>query len=56
MPKKPDCIKVLLRIGAASFLLCFLASAIAPERILPAIGFSEYNNFIIRLSGIFQLS
>jgi hypothetical protein len=56
MPKKPVCIRVLLWIGVALFLLCFLASTIAPEHILPALGFSEYHGFIIRLYGIFQLS
>jgi len=56
MPKNPVCIKVLLWIGVALFLLCFLASTITPEHILPALGFSEYNGFIIRLYGIFQLS
>jgi len=56
MPKNPVCIKVLLSIGVALFLLCFLASTIAPEHILPALGFSEHNGFIIRLYGIFQLS
>ena len=56
MPKNPVCIKVLLWIGVAMFLLLFLASTIAPEQTLPALGLSEYNGFIIRLYGIFQLS
>ncbi len=56
MPKNTVCIKVLLWIGVGLFLLCFLASTIAPERILPALGLSEYHDFIIRLYGIFQLS
>jgi uncharacterized membrane protein len=56
MPKNPVCIKVLLWIGAVLFVLCFLASTIAPERALPAVGFSEPRGFIIRLYGIFQLS
>lgn len=56
MPKNPVCIKVLLWIGMAMFLLCFLASTIAPEHILPALGFSEHAGFLIRLYGIFQLS
>ena len=56
MPKNPVCIKVLLWIGVALFLLCFLASTIAPEHILPALGFSENHGFIARLYGIFQLS
>ncbi|MDH4196921.1 MAG: hypothetical protein OEW05_05895 [Candidatus Aminicenantes bacterium] len=56
MPKNPACIKVLLGIGVALFLLCFLASTIAPERTLPAVGLSEHPGFIIRLFGIFQLS
>lgn len=56
MPKNPVCIKVLLWIGVALFLLCFLASTIAPERILPALGFSEHHGVITRLYGIFQLS
>lgn len=56
MPKKGACIKVLLWIGLVSFLLCFLGSTIAPERVLPAIGLSEPQGFIIRLYGIFQLS
>jgi hypothetical protein len=52
----PSCIKVLLWIGVALFFLCFMGSTIAPERILPALGFSEYNDLIIRLYGIFRLS
>ena len=56
MPKNPVCIKVLLWIGVSMFLLCFLGSTIAPERILPAVGLPEYNELIIRLYGIFQLS
>jgi hypothetical protein len=56
MPKNPVWIKILLWIGAASFLLCFLGSTIAPERVLPALGLSEPQGFIIRLFGIFQLS
>jgi hypothetical protein len=54
--KNPVCIRVLLWVGVALFLLCFLASTIAPEHILPAIGLSEPQGFIIRLFGIFQLS
>ncbi len=56
MSKNPICIKVLLWIGAALFLLCFLGSTIAPELVLPALGLSEPHGFIIRLYGIFQLS
>lgn len=56
MPENPVCMKVLLWIGVALFLLCFLGSTIAPEFILPVLGFSEYNGLIIRLYGIFQLS
>jgi len=56
MPKNPVCIKVLLWIGVAMFLLLFLASTIAPEQTLPALGLSEPQGFIIRLYGIFQLS
>ncbi|OGD11290.1 MAG: hypothetical protein A2Y86_04790 [Candidatus Aminicenantes bacterium RBG_13_62_12] len=56
MHKNPVCIKVLLWIGAALFLLCFLGSTIAPEHVLPAVGLSNYHDFIIRLYGIFQLS
>lgn len=56
MPKNQVCIKVLLWIGVAMFLLCFLGSTIAPEHILPALGFPGYDGFIIRLYGIFQLS
>ena len=56
MPKNPVCIKLLLWIGAVLFVLCFLASSIAPERVLPAVGLSEPRGFIIRLYGIFQLS
>jgi len=56
MPKKPVCIKVLLWIGAALFLLCFAGSTLVPERVLPAIGLYEVNGFVIRLYGIFQLS
>jgi len=56
MAKNPVCIKVLLWIGVALFLLCFVGSTLMPKRVLPAIGFPEYNGFIIRLYGIFQLS
>ena len=56
MPRNEGCIKVLLWIGVILFLLCFLASTIEPEQILPALGFSEHNALIIRLYGIFQLS
>jgi hypothetical protein len=56
MPKKQVCIKVLLWIGVAMFILLFLASTIAPERTLPILGLSEPQGFIVRLYGIFQLS
>jgi hypothetical protein len=56
MPRSRVCIKVLLGTGAALFLLCFLGSTIAPEHVLPAVGLSEPQGFIIRLYGIFQLS
>ncbi len=56
MPKNPVCIKVLLWIGMALFLLLFIGSTLVPEHVLPALGFSEYHGFIIRLYGIFQLS
>ena len=56
MPKNPVCIKVLLWIGMAMFFLCFLGSTIAPEQVLPALGFPEQPWFIARLYGIFQLS
>jgi hypothetical protein len=56
MVKNPVCIKVLLWIGAVSFLLCFIGSTLVPEHVLPALGLSDYNGFIIRLYGIFQLS
>jgi len=56
MPKNPVCIKVLLWIGIALFLLCFMGSTLAPEHVLPALGFSKYDGLIIRLYGIFQLS
>ncbi len=56
MAKNPVCIKVLLWIGMALFLLCFIGSTLVPEHVLPVLGFSEYNRFIIRLYGIFQLS
>jgi uncharacterized membrane protein len=56
MPKNTVCIKVLLWTGMALFLLCFIGSTLAPEHVLSALGFSEYNGFIIRLYGIFQLS
>jgi hypothetical protein len=56
MSKNLVCIKVLLWIGVAMFLLCFLGSTIAPEHILPALGFSKQPWFIARLYGIFQLS
>jgi hypothetical protein len=56
MSKNPVCIKVLLCIGIALFLLCFVGSTLVPEHVLPAIGLSKFNGFIIRLYGIFQLS
>jgi hypothetical protein len=56
MTKKPACMKVLLWIGVAMFFLCFLGSTIAPEHVLPALGFPEQPWFIARLYGIFQLS
>jgi hypothetical protein len=56
MRKNPACMKVLLWIGVVMFLLCFLGSTVAPDRVLPALGFSSYNELIIRLYGIFQLS
>jgi hypothetical protein len=56
MLKNPVCIKVLLCIGLALFLLCFVGSTLVPEHVLPAIGLSKFNGFIIRLYGIFQLS
>ncbi|MCJ7588168.1 MAG: hypothetical protein MUQ00_09755 [Candidatus Aminicenantes bacterium] len=56
MPKNAACIKYLLWIGMVVFLLWFLAFAIAPERLLPALGLSENHGFIPRLYGIFQLS
>jgi hypothetical protein len=56
MLNNPVCIKVLLWIGMALFLLCFAGSTLVPEHVLPALGLSEYNGFIIRLYGIFQLS
>jgi hypothetical protein len=55
MPKNPVCIKVLLWVGVAMFLLCFVGSTLMPEHILPALGFPEYNDLIIHLYGIFQL-
>ncbi len=56
MPKNAACIKLLLWIGVVVFLLWFLAFAIAPERVLPALGLHENHGFIPRLYGIFQLS
>ena len=56
MTSNPVCIRILLWIGIALFLLCFAGSSLAPDRVLPALGFTEYNGLIIRLYGIFQLS
>lgn len=56
MQKNPACMKVLLWIGVALFLLAFFTFSIAPERILPALGLLEHHGFIPRLYGIFQLS
>jgi hypothetical protein len=56
MPNNLVCIKALLWIGIALFLLCFVGSTLVPEHVLPAIGLSKYNGLIIRLYGIFQLS
>ena len=56
MTRNPVCIKFLLWSGIALFLLCFIGSTLVPEHVLPALGLSEYNGFIIRLYGIFQLS
>ena len=56
MLKNQVCIKVLLWIGIALFLFCFIGSTLVPEHVLPALGLSEHDGFIIRLYGIFQLS
>jgi hypothetical protein len=56
MQKNAACIRLLLWVGIALFLLWFLAFSIAPERLLPALGLSENHGFIPRLYGIFQLS
>jgi hypothetical protein len=56
MQKRPYCIKILLWIGVALFLLLFICSTLIPEHVLPALGFSHYHGLIIRLYGIFQLS
>jgi hypothetical protein len=56
MKKKPVCIKLLLWIGVALFLLLFICSTLVPDHVMPALGFSVYSGFIIRLYGIFQLS
>ena len=56
MLKNPACIKVLLWFGIALFFLCFIGSTLTPELVLPDLGLSEYDDFIIRLYGIFQLS
>jgi hypothetical protein len=56
MQKSLACIKVLLWIGIALFLLLFICSTLVPEHVLPALGFSHYHGLIIRLYGIFQLS
>ncbi len=56
MQENSVCIKVLLGAGVVLFFLCFLGSTIAPERVLPALGFPEQPWFIARLYGIFQLS
>jgi uncharacterized membrane protein len=50
------CLKILLWIGVALFLIFFIGSTLVPEHFLPFFGFTEYNGFIIRLYGIFQLS
>jgi asparagine N-glycosylation enzyme membrane subunit Stt3 len=56
MSRNPAWIRVLLWVGVALFLLCFLGSTIVPDQVLPALGFSGYHGLIIRLYGIFQLS
>jgi hypothetical protein len=56
MQKNPNCIKILLWIGVALFLLLFICSTLIPDHVLPALGISVYSGFIIRLYGIFQLS
>jgi hypothetical protein len=56
MQENSVCIKVLLWIGIALFLLWFLAFSIAPERLLPVLGLAENHGFIPRLYGVFQLS
>ena len=56
MQKNQVRIKALLWFGVALFLLLFICSTLIPDHALPALGFSQYNGFIIRLYGIFQLS
>ena len=56
MSRKPKTMRILLWIGMLLFLLWFLASAIAPDRMLSAAGLAEHPEFILRLYGIFQLS
>ena len=48
-------IRILLWIGVDLFLLLVVASTLASERALPAVGLSEPVGFIIRAYGIFQL-
>lgn len=56
MKNKSACIRALLWVGVAIFFLVFLGSSIAPEKVMPAIGLPDDDDFIIRLHGIFQLS
>jgi hypothetical protein len=56
LKNKSACIRALLWVGVALFFVIFLGSSIVPEKVMPAIGLQAYDDFIIRLYGIFQLS
>jgi len=55
MAEKPGCIKILLWIGIALFLLWFLTFSFAPESLLSSLAFMETQGFFLRLYGIFPL-
>jgi len=55
MAEKLGCIKLLLWIGIALFLLWFLTFSFAPESLLSSLTFMETQGFFLRLYGIFAL-
>ena len=55
MARNPGCIKLILWIGIALFLIWFLLFSFAPEGMLKTLGFAETQGYFLRLYGIFPL-